>query len=266
MRTPPSPILITLGRLVRRYRDAASILQADLAKRLGYSDGWLSNVETGQLRPRREHITAIEQALTLPPGVLMEVYDLLEGESLPVWMRDWLGEERRSSALRAFELALVPGLLQTPDYARSVLDGDEAALTARIERQAILKSENPPTLRCVLDETVLTRGFGDAKVAKKVGAASTKSRQRSTAECVGCGERDRKVYERNRLRYTSSSSTSSNSVDMGWVAVRTYPHIAGGELRARSPSSGFGGHGELSTVVAVAMPQGYSRVPNLSTG
>ncbi|MEV5753003.1 helix-turn-helix transcriptional regulator [Actinoallomurus sp. NPDC052308] len=166
MRIPPSPTLITLGRLVRRYRDAASILQADLAKRLGYSDGWLSNVETGQLRPRREHITAIEQALSLPPGVLMEVYDLLEGESLPVWMRDWLAEERRSSALRAFELALVPGLLQTPDYARSVLDGDEAAITARLERQAILKSENPPTLRCVLDETVLTRGFGDAAVMR----------------------------------------------------------------------------------------------------
>lgn len=167
MRTPPSPTLITLGRLVRRYRDAASILQADLAKRLGYSDGWLSNVETGQLRPRREHVTAIEQALSLPPGVLMDVYDLLEGESLPVWMRDWLGEERRSSALRAFELTIVPGLLQTPDYARSVLDGDEAAVTTRLERQAILKNEKPPTLRCVLDETVLTRGFGGAKVMRE---------------------------------------------------------------------------------------------------
>ncbi|MCO5972791.1 helix-turn-helix domain-containing protein [Actinoallomurus soli] len=166
MRTSPSPTLITLGRLVRRYRDAGSILQADLAKRLGYSDGWLSNVETGQLRPRREQVAAIEQALEVPPGVLLEVFNMLEGESLPGWMRDWLAEERRSSALRAFELAVVPGLLQTPDYARTVLDGDEAAVTARLDRQAILKSENPPTLRCVLDETVLTRGFGDAAVMR----------------------------------------------------------------------------------------------------
>lgn len=147
MRTPPSPTLITLGRLVRRYRDAASLLQTDLAKRLGYSDGWLSNVETGQLRPRREHVTAIEQALGVPPGVLMEVYDLLEGESLPGWMRDWVDEERRASALRAFELSVVPGLLQTPDYARTVLDSDETAVNARLERQAILNGENPPTLR-----------------------------------------------------------------------------------------------------------------------
>ncbi|MFL6054042.1 MAG: Scr1 family TA system antitoxin-like transcriptional regulator [Actinoallomurus sp.] len=162
----PSPTLIALGRLVRRYRDAASILQADLAKKLGYSDAWLSNIETGQLRPRREQVTAIEQGLAVPPGVLMEVYDLLEGESLPGWMRDWLDEERRASALRAFEPAVVPGLLQTPDYARTVLDGDEAAVNARLERQAILNGENPPTLRCVLDETVLTRGFGDAAVMR----------------------------------------------------------------------------------------------------
>ncbi|WP_433175104.1 helix-turn-helix domain-containing protein [Actinoallomurus sp. CA-150999] len=166
MPTPPSPTLITLGRLVRRYRDASSILQADLAKRLGYSDGWLSNIETGQRRLRRDQVTAIEQELRVPPGVLMEVYDLLESESLPGWMRDWVDEERRASALRAFELSVVPGLLQTPDYARTVLDGDEAAVTARLERQAILNGENPPTLRCVLDETVLTRGFGDAKVMR----------------------------------------------------------------------------------------------------
>lgn len=167
MRTSPSPTLITLGRLVRRYRDAGGILQIDLAKRLGYSDGWLSNVETGQLRPRREQVAAIEQALEVPPGVLLEVFNMLEGESLPGWMRDWLAEERRSSALRAFELAVVPGLLQTPDYARTVLDGDEVAVAARLDRQAILRSENPPTLRCVLDETVLTRGFGDAAVMRE---------------------------------------------------------------------------------------------------
>jgi Domain of unknown function (DUF5753) len=65
----------------------------------------------------------------------MEVYDLLEGESLPGWMRDWVDEERRASALRAFELSVVPGLLQTPDYARTVLDSDETAVNARLERQ-----------------------------------------------------------------------------------------------------------------------------------
>lgn len=58
----------------------------------------------------------------------------------------------------------MPGLLQTEEYARTILDGDETAVTARMERQRILAGDSPPTLRCVLDETVLHRGFGDVKV------------------------------------------------------------------------------------------------------
>ena len=52
-----SPTLITLGRLVRTHRDAAGITQKGLAGTLGYTNGWVSNVETGQLRPRPEHVT-----------------------------------------------------------------------------------------------------------------------------------------------------------------------------------------------------------------
>jgi len=57
----------------------------------------------------------------------------------------------------------------------------------------------------------------------RAGAASTKSRRFSTAGWAGRGERDGKVYERNRLRYASSFCASSNPVDAGWIAVRTRP-------------------------------------------
>jgi hypothetical protein len=91
-------------------------------------------------------------------------HDLLDNETLPGWMRDWLEEERKTTVLRTFELAVVPGLLQTEEYARTILDGDETAVTARMERQHILTGDSPPTLRCVLDETILHRGFGDAEM------------------------------------------------------------------------------------------------------
>jgi hypothetical protein len=55
----------------------------------------------------------------------------------------------------------------------------------------------------------------------RVGAASTKSRRSGTAGWAGRGERDGKVYERNRLRYASSRAASSNPADPGWYAVRT---------------------------------------------
>ena len=47
---------------------------------------------------------------------------------------------------------VVPGLLQHEEYARALLNGDETAVAARLERQAILSGDTPPTLRCVIDE------------------------------------------------------------------------------------------------------------------
>ncbi|WP_345443873.1 helix-turn-helix domain-containing protein [Actinoallomurus vinaceus] len=159
-----SPTLVTLGRLVRTYRDASGILQKDLANRLGYSDGWLSNLETGQLRPRSEQVLSIEEALSLPRGALMAVYDQLDRESLPGWFRPWLEEEKRATVLRSFEMAIVPGLLQTEDYASALLPGDEPAVTARMERQAIRQREAPPALYFVIDEATLYQERGGAKV------------------------------------------------------------------------------------------------------
>jgi len=54
-----------------------------------------------------------------------------------------------------------------------------------------------------------------------MGAAATKSGRSGTSGRAVPGERDGKVYARNRCREASSSSTSSNPVDLGWCAVRT---------------------------------------------
>jgi transcriptional regulator with XRE-family HTH domain len=54
-----SPTLVTLGRMVRTFREAAGLTQKELAKAINYTNGWLSNVETGQLRPRVEQVTAL---------------------------------------------------------------------------------------------------------------------------------------------------------------------------------------------------------------
>lgn len=157
-----SPTLRTLGKLIRRYRDAAGLTQAQLVGPLDYSEGWLSNVETAQLRPRREIVEAIEHALSVPTGVLTEVWDQLDGESLPAWVRDWFSEESKAKLLRWFEALIVPGLLQTEAYARAILDQDEAAVAARMERQKILVRDDPPTIHCVIDEAVLHTPIGDS--------------------------------------------------------------------------------------------------------
>jgi transcriptional regulator with XRE-family HTH domain len=161
-----SPTLITLGRLVRTFRDAAGVTQKGLASALGYTNGWVSNVENGQLRPRPEQVTALEQELGAPPGALMNVYEQLDGESLPGWFREWVDEEDRADVLRTFELALVPGLLQTEEYARALLPDDQAAVARRMDRQKILTRDHPPMLHVVLDEAVLYRARGGATIMR----------------------------------------------------------------------------------------------------
>jgi hypothetical protein len=79
-------------------------------------------------------------------------------------MRDWVAEERRATPLRSFQLTTVPGLLQIEDYARALLPGNEAAVQARMDRQEIFTGDSPPTMRTVLDETVLYRDKGGAQV------------------------------------------------------------------------------------------------------
>jgi transcriptional regulator with XRE-family HTH domain len=159
-----SPTLVTLGRMVRTFRDAAGLTQKEFAKKLGYTNGWVSNVENAQLRPRSEQVTAMERALGVPPGALMNVYEQLDGEVLPGWFREWVDEESQADVLRAFELSVIPGLLQTESYACALLPGDEAGLAKRMKRQDILAEEKPPMFYVVLDEAVLYHGRGGTEV------------------------------------------------------------------------------------------------------
>ncbi|WP_327644846.1 DUF5753 domain-containing protein [Micromonospora zamorensis] len=82
----------------------------------------------------------------------------------PAWFRPWAEIEREAVSLRSFQLAWIPGLLQTKAYALATLVGE--ALTpaeaddlaeARLSRQAILRRERPPLLVAVLDERILRR-------------------------------------------------------------------------------------------------------------
>jgi transcriptional regulator with XRE-family HTH domain len=164
MGNPPSPALVKLAAAIRRHRKRAGLTQAQLAAMIPCSDKTISAAETGRDRPSQEMVIAIETALDLSQDALVDIYDLLDIESLPGWMRDWVVEERRASSLRFFALSTIPGLLQIDDYARSLLNGNEAAVQARMERQSILTSDNPPTLRAVLDETILHRNKGGAQV------------------------------------------------------------------------------------------------------
>ncbi|MDG4802280.1 helix-turn-helix transcriptional regulator [Micromonospora sp. WMMD980] len=85
----------------------------------------------------------------------------------PAWFRRWVDVEQEAVALRTFELAWIPGLLQTEAYARATLalatpDPDEVdeLVTARVQRQSILHRPQPPLVVAVIDEAALRRRAG----------------------------------------------------------------------------------------------------------
>jgi transcriptional regulator with XRE-family HTH domain len=164
MGNPPSPTLMKLAAAVRRHRKRAGLTQVELAAMTPCSDKTISGIETGSDHPSRDMVIAIERALKLSLGALVDLYDLSNEESLPPWARDWFVEERRAGKLRSFQLAIVYGLLQNEEYTRALLKGNEVAVQARMERQSILTSEDAPTLHVVLDEAVLYREIGGPQV------------------------------------------------------------------------------------------------------
>ena len=92
----------------------------------------------------------------------------------PGWLEHYLDLERAASLIRTYEVAYIPGLLQTADYARAVLrsghQGPETEVERRVElrlrRQQVLYRDDPVRLWAVIDETAMRRPVGGTAVMR----------------------------------------------------------------------------------------------------
>ncbi|MEV0353935.1 DUF5753 domain-containing protein [Nonomuraea sp. NPDC050680] len=149
-----------------KYRTAKDLTHARLAPLLPCSESLIGAVERGTRLPTEPFTRQLEKALGLH-GELLELLPPIRGLG-PKWFRKWPAAEQAARFIRLYELALIPGLLQTSDYARAIFQGEPGALPAeveedvkvRLQRQAILSRVTPPTLSVILDESVLWREVG----------------------------------------------------------------------------------------------------------
>jgi transcriptional regulator with XRE-family HTH domain len=184
------------GAELRRWRMSAGLSQEQLGQRVGYSAAQVGKVETGDRASSLDFAQRCDGALPDAGGLFGRIYQLARrwDGGYPSWFRDWLEAEREASSLRWWEPMLVPGLLQTPDYARAILGGRpdpmedelEQMVAARIERQAVLDRPRPPTLWVVLDEAVLHRCVGSPKIMHEqlLHLADLAGRPRITVQVV----------------------------------------------------------------------------------
>jgi transcriptional regulator with XRE-family HTH domain len=190
--TAASPLRV-FGAMLRFYRSRAGMSLDQLGRLVYMSGDMIGKIEAGHRTPSEQLVEALEALPDLATGgALAELRDTLRDHlkqrPYPGWFADWLDKEARAVTLRSFQPLLVPGLLQTEDYARAILRtrvGDteaevEAMVTARMERQAILTRDKPPMLWVLLDEGVLRRPAGGRKVmAAQLRALAKAARQPS---------------------------------------------------------------------------------------
>jgi transcriptional regulator with XRE-family HTH domain len=163
------------GAEVRQAREAAGLTLAGLGAEVPCDASTVSRIESGLLNPTERFAVTCDEAFPQMGGWFTRFYSnspRWDGP-YPSWFADWVDAERRATVLRTWEPLLVPGLLQTPEYARVLFrawqttgDDDEVEnlVTARIDRQRIFGQPRPPSFWAVIDEGVLRRRIGGAKV------------------------------------------------------------------------------------------------------
>jgi transcriptional regulator with XRE-family HTH domain len=172
---PGASTLAFFGAELRRHRTAAGMSQDDLGRAISYSGALVGRVEMAERMPSQDFADRCDEALSTG-GFFGRFRDLVKREAFPSWFGPFIEYEEKASKICNWDNRVVPGLLQTEDYATAVVRAGrpreapeviERDVAARMDRQGILTRENPPLLWCVLDETVLRRPVGGAATMRE---------------------------------------------------------------------------------------------------
>lgn len=168
---------------LRRHRLRAGLTIEEVARGLECSPAKISRMETGVVGVRIQDLRVIAGLIELEPAAQEDMIVLVRQARSRGWWQEFAdivpqdsgtfyGLEDGSSGIRLHSTSLVPGLLQTPGYARALLESVEGVtpdlverrLALRRRRQQVLDRAEPPRMEVVLDEAVLCRQIGGREV------------------------------------------------------------------------------------------------------
>lgn len=172
-----------LGDELRRLRQDAGYNASGLARELGWSPSRISRLESGKRGVSEVDVAAFlaccrvvgarrDRLLDLARAAYERSWLQSHGAELPCEPRTVVLHEATASAIRGYEPLTIPGLLQTEDYARALLrwgglipeDVVEARVSARMDRQGLLRRREPPAVTFFLHEYALHALAGDPRV------------------------------------------------------------------------------------------------------
>ncbi|OLT29758.1 transcriptional regulator [Nocardiopsis sp. CNR-923] len=183
----PTVLRILLGSQLRRLRQSRGISRHDAGYAIRASHAKISRMELGQVSFKPRDVDDLlklygvddpaerEALLGLISSANAQGWWHKYGDVLPQWFGVYIGLEEAASVIRTFEVQFVPGLLQSEEYARSVIRLSRTAtseedvtnrVNMRMHRRRRFAESQAPRLWAVIDEAVLHRPYGDDDIMR----------------------------------------------------------------------------------------------------
>jgi transcriptional regulator with XRE-family HTH domain len=176
----PAPTVgqVVLGRRLQELREAAGLKREEAAQVLRVAPATVRRMEMADVALKVPYVQVLLETYGVPEDEAAAFVALTEEANQPGWWQrfhdvlpDWFSMyvslEGAARIIRSYEPHFVPGLLQTEDYARAVMEAGtigqtgpetmERHVSLRMARQRLLEREEPPHLWVIMDETVLRR-------------------------------------------------------------------------------------------------------------
>ncbi|MEV6194136.1 helix-turn-helix transcriptional regulator [Streptomyces sp. NPDC051920] len=168
-------IWVGYSKLVRPFRERARLTQAQLAEAVGYSYEQVASIEQGR-RPAKAAFTDAAEGVLETDGALRVLQEDVDLARLPVFFQDFALLEAEAVSRFSYDALLIPGLLQTEKYAKTLisahfppLDDDvvDERVAARLARQSLLSRTQPPLVFVfIIEEAALHRAVGGSGIMK----------------------------------------------------------------------------------------------------
>ncbi|MGI9001853.1 MAG: Scr1 family TA system antitoxin-like transcriptional regulator [Pseudonocardia sp.] len=185
---PPSPTVASweLGLRLRQRRAQLGVEVKTITDQLGFTRNYWSAVEHERKILATDKLHHVLDLLKYDDDERTELIELREAAKQRGWWSDYsalfndellrlFGLEHGAQSIRTYESLLIPGLLQTPDYARALVTASisvrpvevDQRVAARLRRQERLSGDDPLQLTAVISEAALLQQVGGPQVLRE---------------------------------------------------------------------------------------------------
>jgi transcriptional regulator with XRE-family HTH domain len=185
-RGQPTARQARLGAELRKLREQAGMSGAEAAASLGWERPQISHIESGRWGVSGERVRHLAAHYSVQDTAYVDALAAMADDRTKGWWTEYRGIltataldlaelEHHAARLRTVEMLIVPGILQTREYAQAVFGGAvtrrspdeiEAAVAHRLGRRSIFERPSPPEFRAYIHESALRIHYADREVMR----------------------------------------------------------------------------------------------------